>query len=372
MRRLKLYIYEKSDWPSFHWNSELLLKPLSEVRLAQGKLLGQMQMLGFSLKNEAFLETLTQDIVKTSEIEGEHLDQTQVRSSIARRLGIDAAGLSSSDRHVEGIVEMMLDATGKYDEPLTDERLFNWHGAMFPTGRSGLSKINVAQWRNDQDGPMRVVSGAFGKEKVHYQAPAAINIPIEMTDFLAWFNTQEGTDLLIKAGIAHLWFVTLHPFDDGNGRIARAITDMVLARSENSAQRFYSMSAQIQQERKEYYDLLEKIQKGDLDITPWLSWFLECLSKAIEGSEIDLKKVINKARFWEKCAKITLNERQRKVINQLLDGFEGKLNTSKWAKLTNCSQDSAYRDILDLMAKDILVKNPEGGRSTSYNLKAEF
>ncbi len=363
-----MYIYEQPEWPDFRWDSEQLLKPLSEVRLAQGKLLGQMQMLGFSLKNEAFLQTLTQDILKTSEIEGERLDQDQVRSSVARRLGIDVAGLPASNRHIDGIVEMMLDATGKYSEPLNAERLFGWHGAMFPTGRSGLSKINVAQWRDDDDGPMQVVSGAYGKEKIHYQAPDAKLIDSGMTAFFEWFNQKSDMDLLLKAGMAHLWFVTIHPFDDGNGRIARAIADMVLARSENSPQRFYSMSAQIQQERKTYYDLLEKTQKGDLDITPWLLWFLNCLLKAIEGAETDLNTVINKARFWEQSSTITFNERQRKVVNQLLDGFEGKLTTSKWAKLTNCSQDSAYRDILDLMDKSILVKNPEGGRSTNYTL----
>jgi len=363
-----VYIYEHTSWPDFEWNSSALLSLLAEVRLAQGKLLGQMQLLGFPLKNEALLETLTLDVIKTSEIEGEHLDQSQVRSSIARRLGIDIGGLSSKDRHVEGIVEMMLNATGDYEKPLTEERLFDWHGALFPTGRSGLSKISVAQWRDDKNGPMQVISGPFGKEKIHYQAPPAINLNEEMKTFITWFNQENRLEPLIKAGMAHLWFVTVHPFDDGNGRIARAVTDMLLARSENNAYRFYSMSSQIQQERAAYYDVLEKTQKGSMDITTWLEWFLHCLLKAIKNSEKSLDRIIIKSKFWEKCSTHTINDRQRKVINLLLDHFEGKLTTSKWAKLTDCSQDTAYRDILDLMNKNILIKNPEGGRSTSYAL----
>lgn len=363
-----MYIYEYSDWPNFHWNSDVLLRLLAEVRLAQGRLLGQMQILGFALKNEAFLETLTLDVIKTSEIEGESLEKSQVRSSIAKRLGIEVGGLPPSDRHIEGIVEMMLDATSGYEQPLTEERLFGWHAALFPTGRSGMSKINVARWRDDKNGPMQVVSGPFGKEKVHYEAPVANCLEREMATFISWFNQESSSEPLIKAGIAHLWFVTLHPFDDGNGRMARALTDMLLARSENSAQRFYSMSSQIQQERSAYYDMLEKTQKSTLDITTWMEWFLTCLLTAIKNSEKNLDSIIIKSKFWEMCATYTINERQRKVINLLLDSFEGKLTTSKWAKLTGCSQDTAYRDILDLMDKNILVKNPEGGRSTSYSL----
>jgi Fic family protein len=327
-----------------------------------------METLGFPLRAEAVLQTLTEDVIKSSEIEGEKLDRDQVRSSIARRLGLDIGGLTPADRNVEGVVEMMLDATQGYDRPLTARRLFDWHAALFPTGRSGMTKIRVGAWRDDKTGPMQVVSGAVGKERVHYEAPAAEDLRFEMKRFLDWFEEDRSTDLVLKAGVAHLWFVTIHPFDDGNGRMARAIADMVLARSERSPQRFYSMSAQIRQERKAYYDILEATQKGDLDITRWLEWFLDCLGRAFTRAETTLEAVLKKARFWDRHAGAAFNDRQRKIVNQLLNGFEGKLTSSKWAKLAKCSQDTALRDIEDLVRKGVLEKDAAGGRSTSYSL----
>jgi Fic family protein len=327
-----------------------------------------MEALGFDLRAEAVLATLTEDVLKSSEIEGEILDKEQVRSSIARRLGMDIGALAPADRNVEGVVEMMLDATQNFQAPLTDERLFAWHAALFPTGRGGMTKIIVGAWRDDSTGSMQVISGPIGRERVHYEAPEASRLQAEMAAFLKWFGEDTGHDPVLKAALAHLWFVTVHPFDDGNGRIARAIADMALARSEQSPQRFYSMSAQIRLERNAYYDILEATQKGDLDITAWLEWFLECLDRAIEGAEQTLAGVIQKARFWEMFKDHPLNERQRKVINRLLDGFEGKMTSSKWAKLTKSSPDTALRDINDLVSKGILAREPGGGRSTSYAL----
>jgi Fic family protein len=364
-----MYIHELPEWPRFNWNHERLASLLAHVRHHQGRLIGRMEGLGFSLQNEAVLQTLTQDVMKSSEIEGEVLDKAQVRSSIARRLGMDIGALTPADRHVEGIVEMMLDATGQYDQPLTADRLFGWHAAMFPTGRSGIHKIRVGAWRYDDNGPMQVVSGLMGQEKVHYEAPPAERLHAEMTAFLNWFNHEKTTiDPVLKAGLAHLWFVTLHPFDDGNGRIARAIADMALARSEQSSQRFYSMSSQIRQERNDYYQMLERIQKGTLDVTAWQEWFLECLDRAIDGAQTALTGILHKAEFLSHISGQPLNERQRSILNRLLDGFEGKLTTSKWAKIGKCSQDTAYRDILDLVERGLLTKNTEGGRSTSYAL----
>lgn len=369
MPRNPTYIHELPDWPHFQWEAEALATLLADVRHRQGRLVGRMEGLGFELQSEAVLQTLTQDVLKSSEIEGEKLDKGQVRSSIARRLGMDIGALPPTDRYVEGIVEMMLDATREFEAPLTVDRLFGWHAAMFPAGRSGLAKITVGDWRTDASGPMQVVSGPFGREKIHYQAPEAERIDQEMAAFLDWFNSNKPMDPVLKAGLAHLWFVTIHPFEDGNGRIARAIADMALARSEQSAQRFYSMSSQIRQERKDYYDILEHTQKGTLDVTAWQEWFLGCLSRAIENAETMLASVLRKAKVWERLtAAGPLNERQRRVINRLLDGFEGSLTTSKWAKLAKCSQDTAYRDILDLVERTILIKNPGGGRSTSYSL----
>jgi Fic family protein len=363
-----MYIHELSDWPQFTWNRERLAEPLADVRHRQGRLLGHMEALGFNLRQEAILETLTADVIKSSEIEGEKLDAEQVRSSLARRLGVDISALKPADRNVEGIVEMMFDATRNFDQPLTVERLFGWHASLFPTGRNSLSKITVGAWREDRTGPMEVVSGAIGRERVHFEAPAAARIDREMRVFLDWFNANAGTDLVLKAGLAHLWFVTIHPFEDGNGRIARAIADIVLARSENSPQRFYSMSAQIRQQRAGYYDILEQTQKETMDVTPWMEWFLDCLGRAVDGAQTMLGAVLAKARFWERNQGVSLNDRQRLVLNRLLDGFDGMLTTSKYAKVTKCSQDTAWRDILPLVERGILVRNPSGGRSTSYSL----
>ncbi|HFD87033.1 MAG TPA: Fic family protein [Gammaproteobacteria bacterium] len=366
-----MYSWENPDWPAFTWDETSLSRLLAQVSREEGRLLGKMEALGFDLRNEAHLRTLTEDVVKSGEIEGERLEPVQVRSSIARKLGLDVGGLVPADRDVEGVVEMVLDATGNYAETLTEERLFAWHAALFPTGRSGLTRIQVGNWRDDSDGPMQVVSGPIGRERVHYEAPPAHRIPDEMAGFLEWFEQPGSMDPLLVAGLAHLWFVTIHPFDDGNGRIARAIADMALARSEKTGQRFYSMSAQIRREHKAYYDQLEWTQKGDLDITQWQDWFLNCLLRAIDGAQETLSAVMRKARVWERFAKEPLNARQIKILNRLLDGFEGKLTTSKWAKIAKCSQDTAYRDILDLIRRGALQKDPGGGRSTSYSLKIE-
>jgi Fic family protein len=362
-----MYIHERSDWPKFQWDKEALVDQLAAVRHRQGRLIGRMESLGFSLRDEAVLQTLTQDVLKSSEIEGEMLDSAQVRSSIARRLGMDIAGLVQADRNVEGVVEMMLDATQNFDEPLTDERLFVWHAALFPTGRSDMRPIRVGTWRDDSAGPMQVVSGPLGR-RVHYQAPGAGRLDHEMKLFLEWLNAEQNGDPVLKSGIAHLWFVSIHPFDDGNGRIARAIADMVLARSEGSSQRFYSMSAQIRKERNVYYKELETVQKGDLDITKWLRWYLDCLDRAIEGAEEILANVLKKARFWEYHTNVTFSNRQKDILMRLLEGFEGKLTTSKYAKIEKCSQDTALRDIKELLELGILQKDTGGGRSTSYSL----
>ena len=361
------FIHESADWPHFRWNERALATTLVAVRHKQGRLIGRMEALGFELRAEASLQSLTEEVVKSSEIEGQMLDPEQVRSSLARRLGMDIGGLAPADRHVDGVVEMILDATANYAAPLTDERLIGWHAALFPTGRSGMAKIAVGGWRNDARGPMQVVSGPLGR-RVHFEAPAAGRLDKEVKIFLDWFNGEEETDAVLRAGLAHLWFVTIHPFDDGNGRIARAITDQALARSEYSAQRFYSMSAQIRKERSAYYDILEATQKADLDVTPWLQWFLGCLDRAFDGAETILGSVLRKARFWQKHAVARFNDRQRTVINRVLDGFEGKLTSSKWANLTKSSQDTALRDIDELVRRGILAKDPGGGRSTSYSL----
>ncbi len=362
---MKVYIHEQDNWPYFTWDNKKVLLKLGETRNLQGKLLGKMETLGFDLQNEAVLDTLTLDVIKSSEIEGEFLEKEQVRSSIARRLGLDIAGSVHSERNVEGVVEMMLDATQRYSTPLNSDRLFDWHAALFPTGRSNMFKITVAGWRKD---PIQVVSGPMGKEKVHYEAPKPELVAQEMEVFLDWFKNEDGLDLVLKAAIAHLWFVTIHPFDDGNGRITRAITDMLLASSDKSVQRFYSMSAQIRVERKEYYNILEKTQKGHLNITEWILWFLNCLTNAINATEEILSKVLYKAEFWKLHSTTILNERQQKTINKLLDGFNGKLTSSKWGTINKCSQDTALRDIQDLIKKNILRKEASGGRSTNYEL----
>jgi Fic family protein len=363
-----MYIHEQSAWPGFRWDHESLLATLAAVRHRQGRLIGRMEGLGFRLREEAVLDTLTHDVVKSSEIEGEVLDREQVRSSIARRLGLDIGALTPADRDVEGVVEMMLDATQHHGGALSEERLFGWHASLFPTGRSGMRLIRTGAWRDDSTGPMQVVSGPIGKERVHFQAPGAARVEREMKVFLDWFNRPPEIDPVLKAGLAHLWFVTIHPFDDGNGRIARTIADMGLASSEGSPKRFYSMSAQIRVERNDYYSILERTQKGTLDVTPWMRWFLGCLDRAFDGAELTLATVLRKARFWENHAGEAFSDRQLKIVNRLLDGFEGKLTTSKWAKLARCSQDTASRDINELIRRGILAKDPAGGRSTSYSL----
>lgn len=365
------YIWQDDQWPELRCDEHALARLLTQVSREQGRLLGKMEGLGFDLRGEAHLRTLTEDVVKSSEIEGEKLARDQVRSSLARRLGMDVAGLIPADRHVEGTVDMMLDATANHREPLTADRLFAWHASLFPTGRSGATPIKVGSWREDLRGPMQVVSGPVGGEKVHYEAPPAERVPKEMQRFFAWFANPKDTDPLLVAGLAHFWFVTIHPFDDGNGRIARAIADMALARSEGTGQRFYSMSAQIRHERSDYHAVLERTQQGTVDVTRWQTWFLECLLRAIDSAQATLHAVLTKARFWERFAKVPLNERQIKVLNRLLDGFEGKLTSSKWAKLTKTSQDTAHRDIIDLVARGALRKDEGGGRSTSYSLNAD-
>lgn len=363
-----VFIWALPQWPKWAWQEGRIAMPLARARHRQGLLLGRMQALGFQLRAEAMLTTLTEDVLKTSEIEGETLDARQVRSSIARRLGMEAAGLVPAERDVEGVVEMMLDATQRFDRPLTRERLFDWHAALFPTGRSGMRRIIVGAWRDDREGPMQVVSGPAGKEKIHFVAPPADRLDAEIAAFLDWFNRGTDVDPVLASGLAHLWFVTIHPFADGNGRIARAVADMALARSEGSAQRFYSMSSRIRLERNDYYDVLERVQKGTLDVTEWLEWFVNCFDHAVESAQQILETTLRKARFWEAHSGQDLSERQRRIINRLLDGFEGKLTTRKWAALGKCSQDTAYRDILDLVARGILEKGPEGGRSTRYTL----
>lgn len=364
-----MYIYQNEEWSHFEWDNNKIIKLLSDVRNLQGRIVAKMDALGFELRNEALLDTYTLDVIKTSEIEGEILNAEQVRSSVARKLGIELSGAIESDRNIDGIVEMMIDATQNCFEPLTKERLFDWHAALFPTGRSGMYKITVADWRKDTTGPMQVVSGALGREKVHFQAPNSNLIEEEINQFLKWFNNENQLDLVLKAAVAHLWFITIHPFEDGNGRITRALTDMLLAQSDKSNQRFYSMSAQIRVERKQYYEKLETTQKGDLDITEWMQWFLNCLLNALQNTEVIFSGVLFKASFWKQHADTPLNQRQKKLINKMLDGFEGKLNSSKWAIIAKCSKDTAIRDINDLIDKQILQKESAGGRSTSYVLK---
>jgi Fic family protein len=362
------YIHLREDWPAFRWDASALAPLLADTRHAQGRLLGRMEGLEFRLRGEADLAVMTAEVVKSSAIEGERLNDREVRSSLARRLGIDIGGTAPVSRAVEGVVEMMLNATREYEASLSAERLFAWHAALFPTGRSGMRKITVGAWRHSEAGPMQVVSGPLGREKVHYEAPEAGRLSHEMAIFLDWFNADPSTDPVIKAALVHFWFVTIHPFEDGNGRIARAIADMALARCDGTAQRFYSMSAQIEAERSAYYDVLEQSQKGDLDVTEWLTWFLACLGRSLDRAQETLSTVLLKARVWQRVGSAGVNERQRKVINRLLDGFEGNLTSSKYAKLTHCSSDTALRDIRDLLARGVLLRNPGGGRSVSYRI----
>lgn len=362
------FIHLTDGWPTFSWNSESLAGPLAQARHKQGRHLGRMEALGFELRAEATVSALTDEVVKSSAIEGEQLEPTQVRSSIAGKLGLDVAGLPAPGREVDGVVEMTLDATRNFSAPLTAERLFGWHAALFPTGRSGMRRIAVGGWRTAESGPMQVVSGPAGRETVHFEAPDADRIEAEMDTFLAWLNAPSPSDPVLRAAVAHLWFVTIHPFEDGNGRIGRAITDMLLSRADGTQDRFYSMSSAIEASRNDYYHELELAQRGELDITPWLAWFLACLDRAIAGADDTLQSVLTKARLWERINRDPVNPRQRSVINRLLDGFEGHLTTSKYAKLAKCSSDTALRDIRDLVERGVVVRNEAGGRSTSYRL----
>ena len=363
-----LYIWQRPDWPHWRYDLAALASPLAEVSRAQGVLLGRLADTGLALREQASLATLTDDVVNTSQIEGETLSVQSVRSSLARRLGVDIGAIAPVDRHVEGIVEMVLNATSHCQQPLTAGRLFGWHAALFPTGYAGLNRITTGQWRSDAGGPMQVVSGAINRRRVHFEASPAARLPEEMDRFLAWANSQTPEPVLIKAGLAHLWFVTLHPFDDGNGRIARAVGDLFLARADGSPQRFYSLSAQIQRDRKAYYDILEHTQKGPLDVTAWLHWFLQTLGHAIDSAQATLDTVLFRVRFWQHWAGTVFNERQVKLLNRLLDGFDGKLTSSRWASMAHCSPDTALRDINQLVALGILQKMPGGGRSTGYEL----
>lgn len=364
-----MWIHEHEDWPNFSWDGEALLGLLAEVRHRQGLLLGRMQGMGFELRQEASLSALTSDVVRSSAIEGEVLDRGEVRSSIARRLGLEVGGVVVPSRHVEGVVEMMLDATQRHELPLTEERLWAWQAALFPTGRSGFHQITVGKWRSAAEGPMQVVSGPIGRERVHFEAPAAERIAAEMTAFLAWFAHSPGLDPLLRAGLAHMWFVTIHPFADGNGRIARAIADMALAQSDGTAQRFYSMSTQIEAERRDYYRELERQQRSSPDVTGWLRWFLGCFGRALDSAEGLLAGVLKKSRFWERARQAALNERQQRVLNRMLEEeFQGHLSTSKYAKLAKCSPDTALRDIQELLGWKLLAANPGGGRSSSYRV----
>ncbi len=363
------YIWQAGDWPQWRYDLAALAQPLAEVSQAQGLLMGRLADVGMALRDQASLAALTEDVIKTSEIEGEILQLESVRSSIARRLGVDIGALAAVDRHVEGVVDMVLDATANCDAPLTRERLSGWHAALFPTGYAGLCPIKVGAWRDDVSGPMQVVSGPAGRQRVHFEAPAADRLEAETGQFLAWANSASPEPALIKAGLAHLWFVTLHPFEDGNGRMARAIGDLFLARADGSPQRFYSLSAQIQRERKAYYDILEQTQRQTLDVTPWLAWFLATLDRAVDQAQQTLNAVLLKTRFWQRRASLPLNPRQVKLINGLLDGFDGKLTSAKWAAIAKCSADTALRDINELVAQGVLRKSEAGGRSTSYEIE---
>ncbi|MFQ6226550.1 Fic family protein [Nocardia sp. NPDC002869] len=362
------YIWQRADWPVFAYDAARLVAPLTEVAHQQGRLLGRLAETADSVQDEASLAVLTQDVVKTSEIEGELLDVASVRSSLARHLGVDIGALAPADRHVDGVVEMVLDATAHHDRPVTAERLFGWHAALFPTGYSGRTRINIGSWRTDEAGPMEVVSGGYGRQRVHFEAPPAERLDVEMRKFLDWVDADTAEPAIVKAGLAHLWFVTVHPFDDGNGRVARALGDLWLARADHSSRRFYSLSAQIQRDRAAYYRILERTQKGSLDVTEWLIWFLEALRRAIMHSDETVDRVLLKSRFWRQRKSIPMNDRQRAILNRLLDGFNSKLTTRKWAIITKCSQDTALRDINELVALGVLLRSDAGGRSTSYEL----
>jgi len=363
------YIHQRPEWPHFTWDREKIAGLLSETQLQRGRLLGRMETMGLARQEDASLAMLTEDVLKTSAIEGKNLDARQVRSSLARRMGLEIGGLVPSDRHVEGVVEVMLDATGRAGEPLTAQRLLGWHAALFPTGYSGMRRIKVGQWRGPEDDPMQVVSGGTGKERVHFEAPPGAKVPAEMENFLTWLGRAEGEDVLCRSAVAHLWLVTIHPFEDGNGRLARAVADMVLARSEGNSRRFYSVSSQICRDREAYYKMLEICQHGTLDVTAWMEWFLRTLQRAFAHSESILESILNKAGFWSRHGEKPLNERQRRILGLLLEGFEGNLTSSKYARINKCSHDTALRDIRAMREWGILEQSETGGRSTNYLLK---
>lgn len=367
MRRTSTYIWQQADWPHMTWNNAIFSSILAEVNMLRGKLLGRVSMFGFEEQNLSMLDSVTQEIVHSAKIEGEDLNRDSVRSSVARQLGLEYEGLPVPDHYTEGVVQVMMDAVQHYSMPLDAERLFSWHAALFPTGRSGIHKIAVARWREGYE-PMQVVSGALGREKVHYEAPASKDVPMMMSELMTWVNAEEGLDPLVKAAVAHLWFVTVHPFDDGNGRLCRTLTELLLSRADKTSQRYYSLSSEILNHRKGYYDHLEQTQKGDLDITSWIKWFLQTLKTALENALQKTENVVRKAKFWDMHRTMAFNDRQRKVLNMLFDGFEGKLNSSKWYKINHCSQDTASRDIKDLVSKGVLRQTREGGRSTNYEL----
>jgi len=365
-----LHIWQSPNWPLWHYDLTVLAGPLAEVSRGQGLLLGRLADSGLAARDQASLAALTEDVVKTSEIEGENLDVDSVRSSIAHRLGIDIGAIAAVDRSVDGVVDMVLDATRRYDVPLTSERLFGWHAALFPTGYSGLTRIRVGDWRNDTAGPMQVVSGPLQRRRVHFEAPPAAALNSDMARFLDWVNDETPEPPLLKAGLAHLYFVTLHPFDDGNGRIGRAIGDLLLARADGGPQRFYSLSAQIQRERRDYYEILERTQRGTMDVTGWLAWFLGTLHRAVDSAHHTLDAVLGKSRFWQRWAGTPMNERQVKLLNLLLGDFKGKLTSSKWGAIAKCSPDTALRDINELISLKVLRKARGGGRSTAYELES--
>ena len=366
--RKRTYLWQRPDWPQWRYDAAALAGPLAQLHRAQGELVGRMAHLGLAQRDLATLQVLTQEVITTSAIEGETLNLEAVRSSIARKLGVDIGALAPADRHVDGVVDMVLDASQQHAQTLTAERLFGWHAALFPTGFSGRLRIQVGIWRNDAAGPMQVVSGPVGREKVHFEAPPAHALSAQTAAFLEWFNAKPSGDALVHAGLAHLWLVTLHPFDDGNGRISRAVGDMALARAEGSAQRFYSLSAQIQRERKQYYQQLEAAQRGTMDVTPWLEWFFACLLRAVQGADGLLAGVLDKAQFWQRWAGTPLNARQISVLNRALDGMDGQLTNAKWAAIGKCSADTALRDINDLLARGVLRRLEGGGRNTAYGL----
>ncbi len=364
-----IYIWQYPEWPSFTWNDSRLIALLSEVRNLEGKIQGMMGGLGFDVQSMTALNVMTEDVLRSNEIEGVILNSDKVRSSIAKHLGIDTAGLPQPDRYTEGVVQIMMDAVTNCNKPLTPERLFNWHAALFPTGRSGMYPITVGAYRTGGE-PMQIVSGAMGKEKVHYEAPPSDVVPDMMTDFLRWINSDNTvTDPVLKAAVAHLWFVAIHPFDDGNGRLTRTITDMQLAKADGFHLRFYSMSAEILREKKTYYEILEHTTSNSTDITEWLEWFLNTMKSSILRAEETVKRVVSKSSFWQRHREIPMNERQVKVVNMIWDGFTGKLTSSKWAKITKTSQATALRDITDLIEKGILIAAADGGRSSNYLLK---